>query len=533
MEHQLNETNGMVDLTSDHHEPEGNNWNGGSQIGQMLIRIMRHLETEENQSIFTLSGISAVDGTIEPAYRSEGEAVQHEHVVSSVSTRLINTVYPFELKDCIHDGWELESFSENVDISELDDERWLEENVLHVSYVNGNEEDYSESNRITALPENIILIRLIRDFSREYKHPFSLQIIWSSKYSWSGLKEHLEDDTYDFDFKHEVIMLNIHMRDEGIDDKMIDNETDEVIDEVVDDTTIDTEEDDVFSEAIDDTEEDEVFSEVTDYIEEGEVFSEDIEEDEVFSEAIYDTEEDEVFSEASDDIEEGEVFSETIDDTEEDEAFSEASYDTEEDEVFSESFDDNEEGEVFSEDIDEDEVFSEAIYDTEEDEGFSEASDDIEEGEVFSETIDDIEEDEVFGEAIYDTEEDEAFSEASYDAEEDEVFSDATVDATIDTETDDVMVVDTESDDMMVYTESDENIDNAMRASEVVNDLPTVIISEDNGDALLCVICHDPIPIGESAKQLPCSHLYHSHCILQWFRERLTCPICRHKSASN
>ena len=166
MERQLNETNGMVDLTSDHHEPEGNNWNGGSQIGQMLIRIMRHLETEENQSIFTLSGISAVAGTIEPAYRSEGEAVQHEHVVSSVSTRLINTVYPFELKDCIHDGWELESFSENVDISELDDERWLEENVLHVSYVNGNEEDYSESNRITALPENIILIRLIRDFSR-------------------------------------------------------------------------------------------------------------------------------------------------------------------------------------------------------------------------------------------------------------------------------------------------------------------------------------------------------------------------------
>jgi hypothetical protein len=95
------------------------------------------------------------------------------------------------------------------------------------------------------------------------------------------------------------------------------------------------------------------------------------------------------------------------------------------------------------------------------------------------------------------------------------------------------MMVDTESDDMTVDTESDENIDNAMRASEVVNDLPTVIISEDNGDALLCVICHDPIPIGESAKQLPCSHLYHSHCILQWFRERLTCPICRHKSASN
>jgi len=304
MEHQLNETNGMVDLISDHHEPEGNNWNGGSQIGQLLIHIIRHLEAEQNPSIFTLSRSSADAETIEPGHGNEGEAVQQENVVSSVSARLINTVYPFVLQDCINDGWELESFTENVDISELDDERWLEENVVHVSYVNDTNEDYSESNRIRALPENVILLRLIWDFS--------LQIIWSSKHSWSGLKERLQDDTYDFDFKHEAIVVNI----EAIDDTMTDTEADEV------------------------------------------------------------------------------------------------------------------------------------------------------------------------------------------------------------------------TDDTMVDTESDEDIDNVMRASEVVNNLPTVIISEDNGDGQ-CVICQDPILIWNSVKQLPCNHLYHSHCILPWFRVRISCPICRDESASN
>jgi hypothetical protein len=68
MEHQLNETNGMVDLRSDHHEPEGNNWNGGSQIGQLLIHIIRHLEAEQNPSIFTLSRSSADAETIEPGH---------------------------------------------------------------------------------------------------------------------------------------------------------------------------------------------------------------------------------------------------------------------------------------------------------------------------------------------------------------------------------------------------------------------------------------------------------------------------------
>lgn len=286
--------------------------NRGPQIRALVIRIMNNLEAEQNQGIFTSQSSEDVV-TIGQSHGSEGEVFQQEHMVSAVSTRLINTIYPFELRDCILDNWELETFAENVDMSELQDDRWLEENVMHLSYVNDRGENYNESNRIRTLAENVILIRLMWDFGRDDRHPFSVQIIWSSKYNWSGLMERLQDDTYDFEFKHEIIMINIHMRDD-----------------VTDGMTIDGEEEDVT----------------------------------------------------------------------------------------------------------------------------------------------------------------------------------------------DAMMIDGYDDDVMI-------------ASNIVNGLPTVIISEDSGDALRCVICYESMSIGESPKQLPCKHLYHSDCILEWFKVQISCPICRDKSAYN
>ena len=104
----------------------------GPQIRALVIRIMNNLEAEQNQGIFT-SQSSEDAVTIEQSHGSEGEVFQQEHMVSAVSTQLINTIYPFELRDCIHDNWELETFAENVDMSELQDDGWLEENVVHFS----------------------------------------------------------------------------------------------------------------------------------------------------------------------------------------------------------------------------------------------------------------------------------------------------------------------------------------------------------------------------------------------------------------
>jgi hypothetical protein len=67
-------------------------------------------------------------------------------------------------------------------------------------------------------------------------------------------------------------------------------------------------------------------------------------------------------------------------------------------------------------------------------------------------------------------------------------------------------------------------------AAEVVDGLRDVIIRwEDNanGDQVMCIICYDKFKNGESAKQLACNHLYHSHCLLEWFSRKISCPICR------
>ncbi|XP_047311158.1 E3 ubiquitin ligase BIG BROTHER-related-like [Impatiens glandulifera] len=65
----------------------------------------------------------------------------------------------------------------------------------------------------------------------------------------------------------------------------------------------------------------------------------------------------------------------------------------------------------------------------------------------------------------------------------------------------------------------------------VVENLPSVVLTEldvDNNNAS-CAVCKDDINIGMEAKQLPCSHRYHSECIIPWLDIRNTCPVCRHE----
>lgn len=42
-----------------------------------------------------------------------------------------------------------------------------------------------------------------------------------------------------------------------------------------------------------------------------------------------------------------------------------------------------------------------------------------------------------------------------------------------------------------------------------------------------CSICQDKLQKGEEALQLPCSHLFHSQCILPWFEQSRKCPNCQ------
>ncbi|KAK7256699.1 hypothetical protein RIF29_30156 [Crotalaria pallida] len=45
---------------------------------------------------------------------------------------------------------------------------------------------------------------------------------------------------------------------------------------------------------------------------------------------------------------------------------------------------------------------------------------------------------------------------------------------------------------------------------------------EDN-----CAICLQEFVTGSDAARLPCSHVYHDTCIMEWFVQCGTCPMCR------
>ncbi|KAA0203829.1 hypothetical protein HAZT_HAZT004552 [Hyalella azteca] len=41
-----------------------------------------------------------------------------------------------------------------------------------------------------------------------------------------------------------------------------------------------------------------------------------------------------------------------------------------------------------------------------------------------------------------------------------------------------------------------------------------------------CVICMMDLIEGEKVRYLPCMHVYHTHCIDDWFQRSFTCPSC-------
>ncbi|GJN03719.1 hypothetical protein PR202_ga21195 [Eleusine coracana subsp. coracana] len=57
-----------------------------------------------------------------------------------------------------------------------------------------------------------------------------------------------------------------------------------------------------------------------------------------------------------------------------------------------------------------------------------------------------------------------------------------------------------------------------------ITELPTIDVSGPDAD---CAICLQDLPPASQALMLPCSHLYHSSCIVPWLQRRNSCPLCR------
>lgn len=67
-------------------------------------------------------------------------------------------------------------------------------------------------------------------------------------------------------------------------------------------------------------------------------------------------------------------------------------------------------------------------------------------------------------------------------------------------------------------------------SKEVINNLPTSLISPQ--EAALekkCPVCLGPFDEEDEVKDLPCSHRFHTNCILPWLQRVNSCPLCRHE----
>lgn len=77
--------------------------------------------------------------------------------------------------------------------------------------------------------------------------------------------------------------------------------------------------------------------------------------------------------------------------------------------------------------------------------------------------------------------------------------------------------------------ESDSGRRGQRRASKASVEALVVVKVRGKDAAVECTVCKDEFKLGEYVKQMPCSHLYHVDCILQWLAEHNTCPLCRYE----
>ncbi|GMR59172.1 hypothetical protein PMAYCL1PPCAC_29367, partial [Pristionchus mayeri] len=59
------------------------------------------------------------------------------------------------------------------------------------------------------------------------------------------------------------------------------------------------------------------------------------------------------------------------------------------------------------------------------------------------------------------------------------------------------------------------------------NRFPVVTEAELTQIDATCIICREEMTVQSSPKRLPCSHVFHAHCLRSWFQRQQTCPTCR------
>ena len=108
--------------------------------------------------------------------------------------------------------------------------------------------------------------------------------------------------------------------------------------------------------------------------------------------------------------------------------------------------------------------------------------------------------------------------------DDDQVSNDAYLENVIVFETDDIMEIHEE-----VFADDIDPPKMMRPASKTaIEGLEKVKIDER---LVSCSVCFEDISIGTEARRLPCSHVYHTGCIVNWLQESNKCPLCRYKMA--
>uniref|UniRef100_A0A0E0CDJ5 RING-type E3 ubiquitin transferase n=1 Tax=Oryza meridionalis TaxID=40149 RepID=A0A0E0CDJ5_9ORYZ len=79
-------------------------------------------------------------------------------------------------------------------------------------------------------------------------------------------------------------------------------------------------------------------------------------------------------------------------------------------------------------------------------------------------------------------------------------------------------------------TASDNPNPNPPASKAAVDSMPTILIGSSHLAAdSHCAVCKEPFHLAAEAREMPCAHIYHHHCILPWLALHNSCPVCRHR----
>ncbi|XP_021291170.1 E3 ubiquitin-protein ligase AIP2-like [Herrania umbratica] len=77
-------------------------------------------------------------------------------------------------------------------------------------------------------------------------------------------------------------------------------------------------------------------------------------------------------------------------------------------------------------------------------------------------------------------------------------------------------------------TDGDDNDadEGPVKAEELAENVGKVVVEGSGKD---CPICLEELVVGFEAACMPCSHVFHDHCIVTWLKRKKRCPCCRFK----